>query len=147
MIKLLILFFVVSIVSCGTNTPVASEVFRDSIPIVSFCDLPGYKGQKVYLKCYYSGIDEYWSLSNIKKKKCKPDLTVDLQFSGYSPFMTPEKFQDVFSEVHDNYNNSYLKIEAIGLFENDSKHGYGHLGHNNARFTVSELIKAELVKK
>jgi hypothetical protein len=101
----------------------------------------------VYLKSFYSGVDEYWSLSNVERKDCHPKLNVDLQFTGYNPFNPPEKFKKVFREAHENYPNTYLLIEAVGIFENESKSGYGHLGSNNSRFIVSELINATLVKK
>lgn len=133
------------LLSCNTSKN-SSVTYRDNIPAVSFCDLPLYKGKQVYLKCYYSGIDEYWSLKNIKPGDCNSKLSVDLQFTGYNPFNPPEKFETVFREASENYN-TYLLIEAVGIFENGNKNGYGHLGSNNSRFIVSELIKVTLMKK
>jgi len=138
------------LLSCGTTKEAKGnsvKMFRDSIPIAPFCDLPHYTGTTVYLKSYYAGIDEYWSLDNIEKKPCKPNLTVDLQFSGTNPFDPPAKFQSLFLKAHENYHNTYLLIEAIGVFENDSKTGYGHLGSNKSRFVVSELLNVTLFKR
>ena len=145
--RLLLITFISIIVSCKTGKANLTKTYRDSIPVVTFCDLPKYKGQQVYLKCYYSGIDEYWSLSSTEKKKCNPDLTVDLQFTGYNPFQPPQQFEEVFRKVHQSYHNSYLILEAVGTFENDRKSGYGHLGSNNSHFVVSEIKKATLIKK
>lgn len=131
--------------SAGSVT--GMKMFRDSIPIVTFCDLPEFAGKSVYLKSYYGGIDEYWSLRNPKKKTCDPELHVDLQFTGDNPFMPPEKFKKIFREVHDNDHNTYLFIEAVGIFEQDPKKEYGHLGSNNSRFIVSEIIEATLVRQ
>ena len=111
-------------------------------PVADFCDLPNYKGQKVYIKANYCGVEEYWSLSG--KKSCNEKLNVDLQFkSGNTPFV----YKSIFNKVHNRYYNSCLEIEAIGVFENDSKSGYGHLGSNNSVFLVSNLISAKLIKK
>ena len=99
------------------------------------------------MKAYYSGIVEYWSLTDPRKENCNPVLTVDLQFSGTNPYMAPREFEDIFRKVSENYHNSYLLLELIGWFENDRKEGYGHLGHNNSRFVVSEIIKATMVRK
>lgn len=108
-----------------------NNTWRGSAPAVSFCDLPLYKGKQVYLKCYYSGIDEYWSLKNIKMDDCNSKLSIDLQFAGHNPFMPSEKFKNVFRKANENYHNTYLLIEAVGVFENDSKTGY-----NNSRFGI-----------
>lgn len=145
--RLLFIVIISTLIGCKTGKTNLAETYRDSIPVVSFCDLPKYKGQRVYLKSYYSGIDEYWSLKSTEKRKCDSTLTVDLQFSGYSPFLPPKKFEDVFTKVVENYHNSYLLLEAVGMFENDRKEGYGHLGSNNSRFIVSELVKATIIKK
>ena len=101
----------------------------------------------MYLKSFYSGVDEYWSLTNVKRNTCNTELSVDLQFAGHNQFSPPEKFEKVFREAYENYHNTYLLIEAVGMFENESKTGYGHLGSNNSRFVVTELINATLVKK
>ena len=135
------------LISCSSSKTTSAKFFRDTIPIVSFCDLPQFKGKQVYLRCYYSGIEEYWSLKDIEKKNCSPKLRIDLQFAGKNPFLVPKKFEKAFSDVRDNYYNSFLLIEAIGMFENDNKSGYGHLGSNNARFIISELVKAEVIRK
>jgi len=135
------------LVSCHSTSLTSNETFRDSIPTINFCDLPKYTGKQVYLKAYYSGIDEYWSLTDPRKQNCNPALTVDLQFTGTNPYMTPKEFENVFLKVTNNYQNSYLLLELIGKFENDRKEGYGHLGHNNSRFVVTEIIKATLKKK
>jgi len=132
---------------CKTSNETLSKTYKNNIPIVQFCDLPNYKGKQVYLKCLYSGIDEYWSLKDIARRKCKPALSIDLQFVGYNPFLPPEKYRKVFTEVGNNYHNSYLLLEAIGIFEKDSSNRYGHLGSNNSRFIVSELISATLHAK
>lgn len=147
MSRLLLIIIVETIIGCKTGQANLTETYRDSIPIVSFCDLPKYQGQKVYLKSYYSGIDEYWSLKSIEKRKCNPALSVDLQFAGYNPFLPPQQFEEVFTEVHERYHNSFLLLEAVGVFENDRKEGYGHLGSNNSRFVVSEIVKATIAKK
>lgn len=97
--------------SCKTTGVDWSQFYNDTIPLVSFCDLPKYKDQQLYLKAYYTGIDEYWSLTLVARKKCTPELRVDLQFAESCVlFGPPEQYQSVFDEVHNNYRNSYLMI-------------------------------------
>jgi hypothetical protein len=134
-----------TVIGCRSTKAGITKNYRDSIPIVAFCDLPNYKGEKVYVKGFYSGVDEYWSLNN-GRAKCNEKLTVDLQFKD-DPFNPPKEFESAFREVHNNYHNSYLQIEAVGTFENDRQGGYGHLGSNNSRFVVYELIEATLIRK
>jgi len=133
-----------TVISCRTGKTLSNQTYKDSIPIIDFCDLPDYKGRQVYIKCNYSGVDEYWGLG---QKKCKSKISVNLEFSGDNPFREPKEFENVFREVHDNYYNSYLEIEAVGVFETDRKNGYGHLGSNNSRFVVYKLIRATLIRK
>ncbi len=149
MIKLLFTtIFSSFLLSCKTTEHASKlEFFRDNIPIITFCDLPKFAGKSVYLTGYYSGIDEYWSLKNTKKKACNSKLTVDLQFAGYNPFNPPEKFEKVFREAYENYHDTYLLIKAVGVFKQDGKNGYGHLGSNNSQFVVSEIIEASLIRK
>ena len=142
----LYIIFVLTVVSCRPSNIVDSNTYREGITIVAFCDLPKFRGQQVFVKGYYSGIDEYWSFNN-GRTECKEKFTVDLQSKDDIGFVVPVKFEDVFQEVHKNYHNTYLEIEAVGIFENDRQTGYGHIGTNNSRFVVSKLIKATLIKK
>lgn len=61
--------------------------------------------------------------------------------------MPPKEFEEIFRKVAENYHNSYLMLEMIGKFDNSNKEGYGHLGHNNSRFIVDEIIKATFLTK
>ena len=47
--------------------------------------------------------------------------------------------------VYNEYWNKYLIIDAIGIFEMGGN--YGHLGTNNSKFTVHELISVKLIEK
>lgn len=143
-------FFIIiisTLISCKMGKANLTRTYSTNTPTVSFCDLPRYKGQQVYLKSYYSGIDEYWSLSSTEKRKCNPELTVDLQFAGFNPFQPPVQYENVFRKVHESYHNSYLLMEAVGAFDNERRGGYGHLNSNNSRFVVSEIIKVTIIKK
>jgi hypothetical protein len=132
--------------SCSTPHKIlAAKYFRDSIPIISFCDLPKYKGQKVYLQSKYAGIDEYWSLFPVDKK-CKEKISVELEFKEGIGYI-PTQYQNLFDSVYSSYWNTYLLINAVGIFDNDNKNGYGHLGSNNSRFVVLEIIDIKLMKK
>ncbi len=142
--------FIISIVwfcftSCSIAHKTSTNYFKDTIPKVSFCDLPKYKGQQVLLQSKYAGVEEYWSLSPVEGK-CKDDIKLDLEFKEGIGYI-PSKYQCLFDSVYSSYWNSYLLINAIGTFDNDSKSGYGHLGNNNSRFLVSKIIDIKLLKK
>lgn len=49
--------------------------------------------------------------------------------------------------VHNSYWNSYLKIEARGVYETGRTGGYGHLGFNKSRFVIYKVARVEVVKK
>ncbi len=53
---------------------------------------------------------------------------------------------DLFRKVHESYWNSSVIIDAVGTYEDRCPNGYGHLGHNKARFVVRELINVQLVQ-
>ncbi|HEY0054789.1 MAG TPA: hypothetical protein VGB63_05490 [Pedobacter sp.] len=122
-----------------------SHTTYENLPIVELCDLPKYIGQKVYLKCSYSGVEEYWSLNSIKNKNCDQELLVDLDFVAEYDDM-PRKYRRKLDYVHDNYPIANLQIEAFGVFETDQGH-YGHLGSNTSRFLVSEIKGMKIVNK
>jgi len=126
-----------------SSTP---KYFRDSIPIVSFYDLPKHKGKKVYLQSWYSGNEEYWSLKALNGR-FDQKLSVELQFKEWPHMPPPNKYDNLFDSVYNHYPDRYLLIDAIGTFSNDNKNGYGHLGSNNSVFIVSELIDVQLYNK
>jgi len=130
--------------NCSAKQLPVNEFGGDSIPTIRFCDLPKYKNQLVHIKCKYSGYEEYWSLKN-EKIKCDSALRIELEFKDERD--VPKEYEKIFEEVYNNYWKSFLVIEAIGIFENDRKTGYGHLGTNNGRFIVSKIIEITLVKK
>ena len=112
---------------------------------ITFCDLKKNKGIPVLLQFTYSGVDEYWSIYSLDKK-CNKKNGIDLQF-GNEIVGPPEKYKAIFDSVHNSYWNTYLTITAIGIYEDSRKEGYGHLGHNKAKFAVSELIDVKLTHK
>jgi hypothetical protein len=56
---------------------------------------------RVYLKCSYSRIEEYWSLGSLKSKECSSSLLVNLEFNdGYK---MPSRFEHALTNVHNSY--------------------------------------------
>ena len=116
-----------------------------TLPTVDLCDLPKYRNQKVYLKCIYSGVEEYWNLNSIKNKECSQQLQVDLDFvNDYDEI--PKRYRRKMQKVHNNYPVSNLYLEAIGVFENE-RGSYGHLGSHKSRFLVTKIKKIIMVKR
>ena len=88
------------------------------------------------LQSIYSGTMEYWQLGSLKN--CNKDLHVDLDLTEL--YEMPKKFQKIFNN---HYRAKYLTVVALGKYEMGRKGGYGHLGSNNARFLVKEIIYVE----
>jgi hypothetical protein len=109
--------------------------------------LPKHINQLVFIKAFYSGVDEYWALQSTTKK-CVPDLKVNLEFNGPGRFNPPPiQYDSLFRHVSENYHNKYLALELLGQFDNSNKEGYGHLGSNKSRFIVREIISASIMRK
>lgn len=138
------LMALLTVLSCSPKTTGILATYN-GLPITDLCDLPNYQGRKVYLKCSYSGIEEYWSPGSLKSKECTSSLLVDLDFSD--DYKMPSRFEHALTSVHNSYWNSYLLIEALGRYETKQDGGYGHLGTNKSRFVISEVISMKLVHK
>lgn len=140
-LRTLLIFGIFTFLGCSTRTYMTDR----KLPLVELCDLPKYINQKVYLKCEYSGVEEYWKLSSIENKSCRQELLVDLDFiDDYDQL--PKKFRRKLRQVHHQYPISKLYVEAIGVYEIEKGY-YGHLGSNNSRFLVSKIRKMNVVKK
>ena len=138
-------FGLLTIFGCSPKTSDFSFTTYKKLPKVDLCDLPKYKNRKVYLKCNYSGVEEYWNLNSINNKECDQQLLVDLDFvNDYDEI--PIRYRRKLHDVHYNYPVLNLYLEVIGVYETD-KGSYGHLGSNKSRFLVSEIKRMKLVKK
>lgn len=115
----------------------------EHIPTVNFCNLPNHEGELVAIRAVYSGVDEYWALN--AKKKCKTQINVELDNREGSPI--PEKYQSLFDSAYSSYWNTYLILEATGVYESKNPYGYGHLGSNKARFIIKDYLNVKLVRK
>lgn len=120
--------------------PLPSALPYQGMSPVTFCQLPALRNQLVYVRGTYSGLDEYWSF-NSASKHCENSLPVELTLSEQA--IAP--FQAQFNTVHDKYLNYYLVVDAIGRYEDEQVHGYGHLGHNKAQFVVQQLVQVQVV--
>ncbi|OOQ60270.1 hypothetical protein [Mucilaginibacter pedocola] len=116
----------------------------DKPNFIVFCNVPDHKNERVYTRSYYAGVDEYWSLKAPDSKEC-PTVKAELDLPD-SLEIRPE-FLQLLREVHINYTTSYLIIDAIGVYSDSNKAGYGHLGSNKANFKVERLVDVQLVKK
>lgn len=130
--------------SCSSIKKGYSTKTSNGVPIISFCNLPNYQNKQVYLKFAYSGVEEYWGIHSLDTNLCARELKVELDFEGEE---LPSKIGKAFAKVHRHYWNSYLIIEAIGVYETGRKGGYGHLGSNNSRFLVQIIKKISLARK
>jgi hypothetical protein len=131
------------ILSCSKSIKSSSSGSFNGIPQVEFCDLIRHEGQLVYVKAAYSGVDEYWALNSLKK--CGNNLNVELDDRSGEPI--PSKFQAAFDSAYASYWDTYLIVEATGVFESKNLGGYGHLESNKARLIMKEYINVTLVKK
>ncbi|WP_158825581.1 hypothetical protein [Mucilaginibacter lacusdianchii] len=143
-IKLAAITCIISLFSCSSLKKEYSIQASSGVPVISFCDLPNYQNKQVYLKFAYSGMEEYWAIYPINPDLCARELKVELDFEEEK---LPSKIGKAFAKVHRHYWNSYLIIEAIGIYETGKKGGYGHLGSNNSRFLVQKIKKISLAKK
>lgn len=109
---------------------------------MSACELPAHKGELVYTRFTYSGIEEYWGLR--PEKKCA-EINAYLDIPD-NVEIKPED-QKQLNYVHKYYMKSYLIIDAIGTFEDGNKSGYGHLGSNNSSFKVKYIINIQTINK
>ena len=129
--------FVVSViiflVGCSQKPQKTSTSYK-GLPLIEFCSIPNHERKEVFTRAFYSGIIEYWSLSS--PTKCKNGFQVYLDINDHYD-KVPENFKNVFNKSE---SFKYIIIEAVGIFETGRKSGYGHLGSNNARFLVSELV-------
>ncbi len=109
---------------------------------VDACELPNHKKEAVYTRFIYSGNEEYWGLR--PEKRCNAinaylDFTNDLTISS--------EYLKLMSKVHREYWKSSLIMDVVGVFEDDNKSGYGHLGSNNSKFTVSYIANMQIIGK
>ena len=140
----LLLLTAITICSCSAKTNTIGKAKYPNLPILTLCDLAKNPNKKVYIKCIYSGADEYWTLGFIKSNKCDSIFGVDLDFD--QDYEMPLKFKKLMTKVHNDYWNSSLVIEAIGMYETGQEGGYGHLGTNKSRFIVSKIISMKFRK-
>ncbi len=138
-VNILILIF---LTSCAGGIKHLPEKSIDLSP-TSICDLPNVQGQLVYTRGTLSGVDEYWSFSETGKS-CKNNLNIELDLdTNWEKWKNEDKKK--INLVYSEYWNKYLIIDAIGIFETGGN--YGHLGTNNSKFTVHELISVKLIEK
>ena len=109
---------------------------------MSACGLPSHKYELVYTRFIYEGVDEYWGLR--PDKNCN-NINADLDIPDN--VAVEPKYVKQLKEVHEHYWKKYLIIDVIGTFEYGNASGYGHLGSNNAKFTVKYIIDAYTVNK
>ena len=107
------------------------------------CELPAHKGELVYTRFTYSGVDEYWGLHS-PDKKCD-NINAYLEIPD-SVEIKPE-YNKLFKDVHKQYWKTYLIIDAIGKFDDSNKNGYGHLGSNNSQFIVKWIIDVQKLNR
>jgi hypothetical protein len=109
---------------------------------MSACELPAHKKELVYTRFIYRGTDEYWSL--VPDKKCN---AVKAELEIPDSVEMRQEFKSQFKNVHDNYWNTYLLLDVIGVYEDGDARGYGHLGSNKSKFTLKYFIDVQTVKK
>jgi hypothetical protein len=141
---ILFIFFATFVFGCTPKVkmqhPISNYIH---IPGVSFCDLPKHEGQLVAIRAVYSGVDEYWALN--AQEKCKTPINVELDPGEGGPI--PAKYRSLFDSAYSSYWNTYLVLEATGIYESSKLKGYGHLGLNKGRFTVKDYLNVRLVRK
>jgi len=137
-VKNLFVIMTIIFLSGCSQSKKSTRTSYNGFPFVDFCDLPNYQNKKIFTKAIYSGVMEYWSLSS--PGKCKNGYQVDLDLP-YDDI--PKKFRNVFNK---SQSFKYIIIEAVGIFETGRKEGYGHLGSNNSRFLISELVDVKGIK-
>ena len=108
---------------------------------ISACELPAHKNELVYTRFTYSGTDEYWGL-HPADKQCK-GINAYLEIPDSVELKSEDEI--LFKDAHNHYWNTYLIIDAIGIFD-DSQHQYGHLGSNNSKFTVKWIVAVQKIR-
>ena len=125
---------ILTLLTCFISSCKSVTIAGNKLEGVQFCDLPKHVGDTVFVRAFYSGFEEYWSLSN---KGCQ-ELRVELAFPDYNNITS--EVDSAFNKVHESYFNIVLDIEMIGVFQNQEKQ-YGHLGSNNGQFSVIKFHK------
>ena len=144
-LRRLLILTTIAICSCSPKTKTIVDAKYPILPIITLCDLEKNQSKEVYIKCIYSGSDEYWSLIFLKSNKCTASSGVELDFD--KNYKMPPEFETLMAKVHNNYWNSSLLIEAIGIYETGRKGGYGHLGSNKSRFIISKIVSMKFRKR
>ena len=114
------------------------------IPEIDFCDLSKYEGKTVKITCSYSGVDAYWGLGSLPNKKCKQDLSIELNVNKDH---LSKKYQKDFAKVHEKYWLYYMILKMTGRFENGTKSGDNRLSSNSSRFIADEIEDIQLLER
>ncbi|MBL4677849.1 MAG: hypothetical protein JKY70_16845 [Mucilaginibacter sp.] len=132
-----------SLIACSQKKQIIfpPPIFGFDVPdFIELCEVPKHKNELVYTRLFYSGVDEYWNVH--PDKKC--DFT-NAELDIPENFDLSKRDLKMFKDVHDNYWNRYLIIDAIGTYQTGRASGYGHLGHNKANFVVKNILNIQEV--
>ena len=139
--RLIEIFLLILLFGCSSKSPTLHDSFKGH-SLTKFCDLPKYEGKEIFTRAYYIGSQEYWSL--FSPDSCNNGYGVNLEFKDDN---TTSKFQaDLKKAIYNERSEGYTLIEAVGIFEKGRQGGYGHLGSNNSRFIVTELVAVQKIK-
>lgn len=136
--KLVLLSIILSTIplsSCGFLKNKAEEII-----IRKSCDLNGRLGQTVIIEGFFSACMESKTFQLIKKDRCYDEYRIDLEFAG------KEMDKTFFKELNEMYIcNEFRRLVVKGTIEKNGL-GYGHLGVNNTKMTVLEIIEYDVIR-
>jgi hypothetical protein len=120
---------------------------------ISFCQLPAFTQQLVYVRgLYTSGNRESSDFQPLEARSPTGQPCIDaIELTFPSADQLPPPMKAKFLAIHqdEDYRTQYLVVDAIGQYEQDKPGGYGHLGGHKGQFVVRELVQVThvVVKK
>ena len=94
----------------------------------------------VYTRLFYSGNGDYWSVH--PDKKCD---FVDAELYIPQSLIIEEEYLKLLKNIRVNYQNRYLIIDAIGVYQKVKDSKFRRFEHNKASFLVDQIINIQEV--
>jgi hypothetical protein len=118
---------------------------------ISFCQLPAFPRQLVYVRGLYTTDNrEYSDFESLRDSSFMTAPCREIELTLPSAYQLPPLLRAKFDALgQDDYSTQYLVVDAIGQYDQDNPEGYGNLEYYKGRFVVRELVQVThvVVKK
>jgi hypothetical protein len=115
-----------------------------------FCKLTQFDSSNlVKVRCYYSGVDEYWGL--FSDEECTINHKVEFYFddegskrNAINAYFLGRRLRKIYR----NYDKYVVEFELTGYFnKSNDVYGFGHLGHNKYEFSAKRVRVVKYIQK